>query len=80
LFDVKLEKSAEEPQVSDASPFESGMVVADLLGLIKKSDEARTAYEQLAEENPDKPDVERGTFATRLDLGQPEELPGSSKR
>jgi tetratricopeptide (TPR) repeat protein len=58
LFDVKLEKSAEDPQVSDATAFDSGMVLADLLALVRKPVEARKAYEQLAKDNPDKPEVE----------------------
>jgi Flp pilus assembly protein TadD len=58
LFDVKLEKSAEEPEASDAPAFESDMVLADLLAATRKTDEARRAYEQLAKQNPDKPEVE----------------------
>jgi tetratricopeptide (TPR) repeat protein len=58
LFDVKLEKSAEDPQVSDASPFESGLVLADLLAVIRKPAEARQEYEQLAKDNPQQPEVE----------------------
>ena len=58
LFDIKLEKSAEDPDVSEASPFESGMVLADLLALTNKTKEALSAYQQLARDNPDKPDVE----------------------
>jgi tetratricopeptide (TPR) repeat protein len=58
LFDVKLEKSAEDPQMSEATAFDSGLVLADLLALVRKPEEARRAYEQLAKENPDKPEVE----------------------
>jgi len=58
LFDVKLEKSVEDPQVSDASALDSGLVLADLLGVIGKRDEARAAFEQLGKENPDKPEIE----------------------
>jgi len=58
VFDIKLEKSAEDPEVSEASPFESGMVLADLLALTNKTKEALSAYQQLAKDNPDKPDVE----------------------
>ncbi len=58
VYDIKLEKSAENPDVSDASAFESGMVLADLLALTKKTTEALSAYQQLARSNPDKPDVE----------------------
>lgn len=58
LFDVKLEKSVETPDVSAASDFESGLVLADLLGVIGKRDQAGSAFEELAKENPDKPDIE----------------------
>jgi len=58
LFDVKLEKSAEDPQVSEATPLESGLVVADLLSLVHKPEEARQAYEQLAKDHPDQPEPE----------------------
>jgi len=58
LFDVKLEKSVEDPQVSEASALDSGLVLADLLGVIGKHDEARAAFEQLGRENPDKPEIE----------------------
>lgn len=58
LFDIKLEKSAEDPAVSEASAFESGMVLADLLALTHRPKEALSAYQQLAQSNPDQPDVE----------------------
>ncbi|HTC36877.1 MAG TPA: tetratricopeptide repeat protein [Bryobacteraceae bacterium] len=58
LFDVKLEKSAEDPQVSEATPLESGLVLADLLSLVHKTEEARQAYEQLAKDHPDQPEPE----------------------
>ncbi len=58
LFDVKLEKSAEDPQVSEATPLESGLVLADLLSLVHKPEAARQAYEQLARDHPDQPEPE----------------------
>ncbi len=58
VFDVKLEKSAEDPDVSQATDFESGMVLADLLALTHRKDEALSAYQQLAKNYADKPDVE----------------------
>jgi tetratricopeptide (TPR) repeat protein len=48
VFDIKLEKSAEDPDVADVSEFESGLVLADLLALTHRTEEARSAYEQLA--------------------------------
>lgn len=58
LFDVKLEKSVEDAQVSEVSDFESGLALADLLGVIGKRDEASAAFEELARENPGKPEIE----------------------
>jgi tetratricopeptide (TPR) repeat protein len=57
LFNVKLEKSAEDPQVSEVTPLESGLVLADLLALVNKPDEARQAYTELIKENPGNPEV-----------------------
>ena len=57
MFDIKLEKSAEDPDVSGASEFESGMVLADVLALTSKTQEALAAYQELAKGNPDKPEV-----------------------
>ncbi len=68
LFDVKLEKSAEDPQVSAASPVETGLILADLLSFVHKPSEARAAYEQLAKDNPGNPDVEESLGY--LDLAQ----------
>ncbi len=58
LFDVKIEKSAEEAAVSEPSDFETGMMLADLSAMIHKPDQARGAYSQLAKEYPDRPEVE----------------------
>lgn len=58
LFDVKLEKSAENPDVSEVTAVDSGLVLADILALVHKTDEARGAYDQLAKENPDNADVQ----------------------
>lgn len=57
LFNVKLEKSAEDPQVSTVSPLESGLVLGDLLTLVHKPDEARQAYSDLSKEYPGNPEV-----------------------
>ncbi len=58
IFDMKLEKSAEDPDVSEAAAFESGIALADLLALTHKKDEAIAAYQELAKNYADKPDVE----------------------
>lgn len=59
LFDVKLEKSAEEPDGEPAPELESGMALADLLALTSKHDAAKEAYDSLAQANP-KSEVEAG--------------------
>lgn len=58
IYDVKLEKSAEEPVVTEAGAFETGMALADILALTHKPEEARAAYQALAKENPGRPEVE----------------------
>jgi len=58
VFDIKLEKSAEEPEVSEASAFESGVVLADLLTASRKKEQAKSAYEELARNYPKQPEVE----------------------
>src|SRR5205823_5233946 len=60
LFDVKLEKSAEEPDIEPAPALESGMVLADLLALTSKADAAKEAYETLERANPKSWEVEAG--------------------
>ncbi len=53
LFDTKLEKIAEKPVVEPATKLESGMVLANLLAMTRKRDDARRMYEELAREHPD---------------------------
>src|SRR5579864_3870467 len=60
VFDVKLEKSAEEPDILPATPLESGLVLADLLALTGKQEPAREAYGRLAKEYPNNWEVEAG--------------------
>jgi len=57
LFDVKLEKSAEDPQISEVPALESGLILADLLALVHKPEEARRAYAELAKDNPENAEV-----------------------
>lgn len=57
MFDIKLEKSAENPEVSDVSAFESGVVLASVLAVTGKNKEALNAYQKLAEGNPGNPEV-----------------------
>lgn len=60
LFDMKLEKSAEEPDIEPARTLESGMVLADLLALTGKGEAAKEAYQSLAQANPKSWEVEAG--------------------
>ena len=72
LLNVKLEKSAEEPQVSDATPFESGLVLADLLALLNRPEEARQAYTQLAKDDPGSSEVEESLGYLEWQQGRPD--------
>ncbi|MDQ2899527.1 MAG: hypothetical protein M3Y07_06965 [Acidobacteriota bacterium] len=58
LFDAKLEKSAEKPDVESASDFETGMALADLLNYTRKKKEANDRYEALSREYPREPQPE----------------------
>ncbi len=60
VFDVKLEKSAEEPDILPATPLESGMVLADLLALTGKQEPAKEAFGRLAREYANNWEVEAG--------------------
>src|SRR5260370_19105208 len=56
LVDTKLEKSAEDPDLAEASAFKAGMALPDLFAFNRKTDEARSSYEQLAKSNPGQPE------------------------
>jgi tetratricopeptide (TPR) repeat protein len=60
VFNVKLEKSAEEPDVRPATAVESDLALAELLAITRKKDEARAAYESLARANPKDAQIELG--------------------
>jgi tetratricopeptide (TPR) repeat protein len=72
LFDVKLEKSAENPQVSDVTAVDSELVLADLLSMVHKPEEARRIYGQLAKDNPDNPEVQESLGYMDLRTGNGE--------
>ncbi len=58
LYDIKLEKSAEAPEVSAASELEIGLILAGLMGgQREKREEAEARLEELAELHPDSPEV-----------------------
>ena len=58
VFDVKVEKSAEAPEIGPATPLESGLALAGLLAETRKRDEAKAAYESLSRANPREPEIE----------------------
>jgi hypothetical protein len=60
LFDTKLEKAAEKPDVTVVPPLESRIVLAQILALIRKPGEARAAFETLARDYPKSWEVEAG--------------------
>lgn len=69
LFDIKLEKSAEDPEVTAASSFQSDMLLADLLALTHNTQAALSAYEELAKNNPDQPEIEESLGYLALQTG-----------
>ena len=73
VFDVKLEKSAEEPDILPATPLESGMVLADLLALTGKQEPAKEAYGKLAKEYSNNWEVEAGLAELAWTGKNPEE-------
>lgn len=60
VYDLKLEKAAEQPDIMEAEPVERGAVLAGLLGTLRRWDEAKQAFEQLAREYPARAEVEEG--------------------
>jgi tetratricopeptide (TPR) repeat protein len=80
MFDIKLEKSAEDPDVSEASAFESGMVLADLLALTSKTQQALSAYQELAKSNPEQPEVEESLGYLAWQSGDHEAARGHFER
>jgi tetratricopeptide (TPR) repeat protein len=73
VFDVKLEKSAEQPEVEPAPPLESGTVLADLLALTGKRQPAKEAYEKLAKDFPQSWQPEAGLAELNRRMENPEE-------
>ena len=60
VLDARMEKPSEAPEVTPATAFESGMVLADLYGAVGKPAEAEKLYQDLARNNPDRWEVEEG--------------------
>ncbi len=83
-FDIKLEHSAEEPDIVEVSEFGSDMLLADLLAVTGKRAEAIAAYGRLAEADGKNPEIEESlgylawisndTIAARKHFGRALEL------
>jgi tetratricopeptide (TPR) repeat protein len=59
LFSIKLTPSEEQPAVSTPDVFETDLLLADLLAVAQKREEARVAYEKLAGDYPNRPEIEQ---------------------
>ncbi len=66
LFDVKLEKSAEQPETKPAPPLESGVLLAEVLSSLRKGGEARRMLEDLAGRYPKEPGAFEGLASLEL--------------
>ena len=76
LYDIKLAKAAEEPEVRAATPFEAGLVQADLLSSMRgRREQAKQEYLDLAAKHPDRWEVEEGLgYLARKDGNNEEAL------
>jgi tetratricopeptide (TPR) repeat protein len=52
FFPGRLEKPSDAPGVAPASPLESGIVLAELLGFMQRYDRAERIYDELAQQYP----------------------------
>jgi tetratricopeptide (TPR) repeat protein len=70
LFNTKLAKEVDAPEVRDSSPLETGLVLADILANMRaKAAEARQMYNQLARDNPKEWQAEQGLARLSLREG-----------
>jgi Tfp pilus assembly protein PilF len=58
IFDVELPKSAEEPEIREATALERGLALANALAAGKRWEEARRAFVELAAASPERPEAE----------------------
>jgi tetratricopeptide (TPR) repeat protein len=91
VYDLKLNKTAEDPLVQSADGLESGLVLADLLSVMHdREEEARGRYLDLSEQHPDNAEIFEGLGylalrahdddKTRQYLGRAVELGSTSPR
>ena len=69
VFDIRLEKSAEGPSAETAAGLEVGLLLADLLAGIEKTEGARAMYEKVSSENPEAPGPYEGLGYLEYRLG-----------
>ena len=69
VFPINLKIEEEEPQAVGVDEFESGRVLADLLGAAHKFDEAAKAYAELASKYPKRPELEASLASLDLHRG-----------
>ncbi len=69
VFPINLKVEQEEPQTAPADGFESGLVLADMLGAAHKFDEAAKAYAELAATYPNRPELEASLGSLDLHTG-----------
>jgi len=76
LFNAKLAKAADAPEVSDSSQLEAGLVLAEILANTRaKAAEARELYNRLARDNPKDWQIQQGLARLSLREGKrPEAL------
>ena len=59
VFSIKLTKSEEEAETGPVPSVESDTILADLLGVAGKRDQATQAFQKLAAQNPNDPEIFR---------------------
>ncbi len=69
VFPINLKVEQEEPQTTGVDAFESGLVLADMLGAGHKFDEAAKAYAALAAKYPKRPELEASIASLDLHTG-----------
>ncbi|MBI1899266.1 MAG: tetratricopeptide repeat protein [Acidobacteria bacterium] len=68
-FNARLVKPSEQPVISPAGPLESGMVLAELLGLLGNRAESTVSYQELLRQNPDRWEIEEALARLRFRSG-----------
>ena len=81
LFNTRLAKEVDAPEVSDSSPLEAGLVLAEILASTReKATQARELYDRLGRDNPQDWQVEQGLARLSLREGKRAEALGHYAR